>query len=109
MTQPTRLLQDLVALPSVNPMGRDLPAALALEHRVTGYLENFFRELGVPYERQPVAPTPHVMHSRRPGSSASSCRCARISGWPARPRAHVACGANEYEYSAGGMSHSHPG
>jgi len=56
MTETTRLLRDLVALPSINPMGRDLPADITLEHRVTGYLENFFRELGVPYERQPIAP-----------------------------------------------------
>jgi acetylornithine deacetylase ArgE len=56
MNEPTRLLRDLVALPSINPMGRDLPASLALEHRVTAYLEGFFRELGVPYERQTVAP-----------------------------------------------------
>jgi acetylornithine deacetylase len=56
MTETTRLLRDLVALPSVNPMGRELPADIALEHRVTGYLEEFFRTLGVPFERQPIAP-----------------------------------------------------
>jgi acetylornithine deacetylase ArgE len=56
MTETARLLRDLVALPSVNPMGRDLPAALIHEHRVTAYLEGFFRDLGVPYERQTVAP-----------------------------------------------------
>src|SRR5437879_9279078 len=56
MTEATRLLRELVALPSVNPMGRDLPASIALEHRVTDYLEQFFRSLGVPFERQPVAP-----------------------------------------------------
>jgi acetylornithine deacetylase len=52
----TRLLGDLVALPSVNPMGRPLQGPDVYEHRVTAYLENFFRGLGVPYERQPVAP-----------------------------------------------------
>jgi len=56
MTEATRLLRDLVALPSVNPMGRDLPSELIYEHRVTGYLEGFFRGLGVPYERQTIAP-----------------------------------------------------
>jgi acetylornithine deacetylase ArgE len=50
------LLRDLVALPSVNPMGRALPAEITLEHRVTDYLEQFFRELGVPYQRQAVVP-----------------------------------------------------
>ena len=56
ITEATALLRDLVALPSVNPMGRDLPAAIVCEHRVTDYLEHFFRALGVPFERQPIAP-----------------------------------------------------
>lgn len=51
-----KLLQDLVRLPSVNPMGRDLPKEITLEHRVTAYLEGFFRDLGVPWERQTIAP-----------------------------------------------------
>lgn len=52
----TRLLRDLVRLPSVNPMGRDLKGPEVYEHRVTAYLEEFFRDLGVPYERQAIAP-----------------------------------------------------
>jgi acetylornithine deacetylase len=56
MHETTRLLRDLVALPSVNPMGRPVQGADFYEHRVTDYLEQFFRELGVPYERQLVAP-----------------------------------------------------
>jgi acetylornithine deacetylase len=56
LTETTRLLRDLVALPSVNPMGRPMPDALIFEHRVTAYLENFFRGLGVAYERQTTAP-----------------------------------------------------
>jgi acetylornithine deacetylase/succinyl-diaminopimelate desuccinylase-like protein len=56
MTETTRLLRDLVALPSVNPMRADIPADIVREHRVTAYLEQFFRTLGVPFERQPVAP-----------------------------------------------------
>jgi acetylornithine deacetylase ArgE len=56
MHETTRLLRDLVALPSVNPMGRPLSGPDIYEHRVTAYLENFFRSLGVPCERQPVAP-----------------------------------------------------
>src|SRR5262249_57132057 len=56
MTETTRLLCDLVALPSVNPMGRPLQGPEFYEHRVTAYLEDFFQSLGVPYERQPVAP-----------------------------------------------------
>ncbi|MCI0461622.1 MAG: M20 family metallopeptidase [Gemmataceae bacterium] len=56
MTETTRLLRDLVALPSVNPMGRPMQSPDLYEHRVTAYLEQFFRELGVPCQRQPVAP-----------------------------------------------------
>ena len=55
MTSAT-LLRDLVRLPSVNPMGRTWPNdSILYEHRVTDYLENFYRTLGVPCERQPVA------------------------------------------------------
>ncbi len=53
---PTRLLRDLVALPSVNPMGRPAQGPEFFEHRVTAYLEDFFRNLGVPCQRQVVAP-----------------------------------------------------
>jgi acetylornithine deacetylase len=52
----TRLLRDLVRLPSVNPMGRPLQSSEVYEHRVTAYLEDFFRGLGVPCERQSIAP-----------------------------------------------------
>ncbi len=56
MHESTRLLRDLVALPSVNPMGRPAQGPEFYEHRVSDYLEGFFRDLGVPCERQPVAP-----------------------------------------------------
>ena len=56
MYETTRLLRDLVALPSVNPMGRPLAGPELYEYRVTDYLESFFRTLGVPWERQAVAP-----------------------------------------------------
>lgn len=56
MTETARLLSDLVRLPSVNPMGRDLPPDIVLEHRVTQYLEDYFHRLGVSVERQEVAP-----------------------------------------------------
>jgi acetylornithine deacetylase len=56
MIPTTQLLRDLVALPSVNPMGRTALTSDMLEHRVTAYLEQFFRSLGVPYERQTVMP-----------------------------------------------------
>src|SRR5437660_528612 len=56
MTETTQLLRDLVALPSVNPMRPDIPADITLEYRVTDYLEQYFRALGVPFERHSVAP-----------------------------------------------------
>ena len=56
MSPTHRLLQDLVRLPSVNPMGRSVSGDLFYEHRVTSYLERFFIDLGVPCKRSPVAP-----------------------------------------------------
>lgn len=52
----TRLLSQLVAIPSVNPMGRDLSGPEYLEGGMTDFLEGFFRELRVDFERTPVAP-----------------------------------------------------
>lgn len=55
MTETTRLLRDLVSRPSVNPMGRDLHGPHVYEYQLTAYLEEFFRDLGVPFQRQTVA------------------------------------------------------
>src|SRR5579862_7843746 len=73
MHETTRLLRDLVAIPSVNPMGRPLHGPELFEQRVTDYLETYFRSLGVSYERQPIAPLranivavyepPHATHT----------------------------------------------
>ncbi|MSR53992.1 MAG: M20 family peptidase [Gemmataceae bacterium] len=51
-----QLLQDLVRIPSVNPMGRSVSGDKFLEVRVTDYLERFFKNLGVAYRRSMVAP-----------------------------------------------------
>jgi acetylornithine deacetylase len=56
MHESIQILRDLVSRPSVNPMGRSLPSSDLYEHRVTDYLEGFFKSLGVPCERQAVAP-----------------------------------------------------
>lgn len=56
MNPAQKLLQDLVRLPSVNPMGRTVGDDIFYEVRVTDYLERFFRGLGVPFERQMIAP-----------------------------------------------------
>src|SRR5271167_1410298 len=56
MDQVTRLLSDLVSIPSVNPMGRNLTGPEYFETQLASYLEDWFRELGIRCERQPVAP-----------------------------------------------------
>jgi acetylornithine deacetylase len=52
-------------------MGRAVEGSIYLEHRVTDYLEDYFRGLGVPYERQPVAPQRDniVAHLEVPGAA----------------------------------------
>jgi acetylornithine deacetylase/succinyl-diaminopimelate desuccinylase-like protein len=52
----TRLLADLVAIPSVNPMGRALSGTDYLETGMTSYIERWLGDLGVKCERQFVAP-----------------------------------------------------
>ncbi len=52
----TATLSDLVSLPSVNPMGRDLTGEIFFEHRVTAYLEGLFSRLGLEWQRQTVHP-----------------------------------------------------
>lgn len=56
MVETTRLLRDLVSIPSINPMGRALQGPEIHETRITAYLEEFFRGLGVRFLRQNVAP-----------------------------------------------------
>jgi acetylornithine deacetylase/succinyl-diaminopimelate desuccinylase-like protein len=52
----TRLLADLVAIPSVNPMGRPLSGPNYLEGGMSDYLVAWFRKLGVEFERRTIAP-----------------------------------------------------
>jgi acetylornithine deacetylase len=63
-------LSDLVALPSVNPMGRPVTGPEFFEYRVTDYLESFFRRLGVPYQRQTVEPKRDNIIARLDGATA---------------------------------------
>ena len=53
---PIPLLKDLIALPSVNPMGRDCAGDEFHEGRVTAYLVRLFKELGVEHETIEAAP-----------------------------------------------------
>ena len=73
---PVDLLKDLVAIPSVNPMGRDLTGPEFFEKRVSDYLEGLFRQLGVRYQRIEVASGRANVIARAGGD------CAPI---PARP------------------------
>lgn len=50
------LLADLVRIPSVNPMGRQVSGEIYYEHRVTDYLQQLFQKLNLSWERHPVAP-----------------------------------------------------
>jgi acetylornithine deacetylase ArgE len=56
LAETTRLLGELVAIPSINPMGRALEGPEFLETRLSAYLEAFFATLGLPVTRQQVAP-----------------------------------------------------
>ncbi|MCI0358456.1 MAG: M20 family metallopeptidase [Planctomycetaceae bacterium] len=51
-----QLLADLVRIPSVNPMGRNVSGEIYLEHRVTDFLQGLFEKLGLAWERHTVAP-----------------------------------------------------
>ncbi|MEX2287382.1 MAG: M20 family metallopeptidase [Planctomycetaceae bacterium] len=53
---PVSIAKELIAIPSVNPMGRDLAGPQYFETRLTAYLIDFFKQLGVPYEQIEVAP-----------------------------------------------------
>ncbi len=50
MTDPLPVLKDLIAIPSVNPMGRDVAGPEFLESRMTAYLQDYWTRLGVPCE-----------------------------------------------------------
>src|SRR2546430_1256679 len=49
-------LAELVAIPSVNPMGRPVSGPEFFEYRLTDYLKQLFGRLGVRTWRQPIAP-----------------------------------------------------
>ena len=53
---PIAILKDLIARPSVNPMGRSFAGPEFLEGRMTEYLVDFFTSLKVPFERIEVLP-----------------------------------------------------
>jgi acetylornithine deacetylase len=48
------LAQQLVRIPSVNPMGRLIEGDMFLEFRMANFLESWFADLGIPSERTTV-------------------------------------------------------
>ncbi|MBI3860644.1 MAG: M20 family metallopeptidase [Planctomycetia bacterium] len=68
---PVEILKDLVAIPSVNPMGRDVSGPEFLESRLSDHLEGFFRKLGVDFQRVEVLPGRANVVARfdRPGTA----------------------------------------
>jgi len=56
MIDPIQTLCQLVAIPSVNPMGLSCDGDRLGEARLTDHLETLFRSLGIPLQRQPVHP-----------------------------------------------------
>jgi acetylornithine deacetylase len=67
---PEKTLAELVAIPSVNPMGRAATGDEYFEHRLTDYLERLFAGLGLEIERQPVAPRRENLLARLDGRPA---------------------------------------
>jgi acetylornithine deacetylase len=63
------LLQQLIRIPSVNPMGRDVQRPEFLEGRVTDFLAKTFAALGLPYERHEVHPGRENIIARMPGEN----------------------------------------
>src|SRR5262245_56128034 len=51
-----KLVSDLIALPTVNPMGRPYSGALPVERPVVAYLEGLFAPYGVAMQRQTCSP-----------------------------------------------------
>ena len=70
-------LCDLVRLPSVNPMGRNVSGPEFFEYRVTEYLERLFQQLGLPYETQTLQPKRHE-YLRSIGRSSRSAARRRV-------------------------------
>lgn len=53
---PIPLLKDMVSIPSVNPMGRDLAGEEYYETRLSDYLAAYFQRESIPFERVEVGP-----------------------------------------------------
>lgn len=63
-----QILRDLIALPSVNPMGRPHTGSIPVEKQVLDYLEQLFRPFGVEMQRVPCSPIHESLLVRIPGT-----------------------------------------
>jgi acetylornithine deacetylase/succinyl-diaminopimelate desuccinylase family protein len=61
------ILQQLVAIPSVNPMGADVAGPHYGTRRLSDYLEKTLRQLGLEVDRQAVDPTQHNLLAQLDG------------------------------------------
>lgn len=66
------ILAELVAIPSVNPMGRRVGAGELFERPLTEHLERWFRSLGLETFRQTIEPNRDNLVARLDGDSADS-------------------------------------
>jgi acetylornithine deacetylase len=62
----------MIALPSVNPMGRHADCALPVERAMADYIEALFRPYGVAMERQPVTACHENLLITVPGGAGSA-------------------------------------
>jgi len=65
----TQLLSDLIALPSVNPMGRPYTHSMPVEKAALDYIETLFRPYPVECHRHPCSPIHESLLIRIPGES----------------------------------------
>ena len=63
------LLADLVAIPSVNPMGRGVAGDEVFERRLTDYLEQWFSRVGLETQRQTIEPGRDNLVARLDGTA----------------------------------------
>jgi len=61
-------LSELVATPSVNPMGRPVSGPEFFEYQMTDYLERLFDRLGLRWQRQPLEPKRENIIARLDGA-----------------------------------------
>ncbi|HZO88460.1 MAG TPA: M20 family metallopeptidase [Chthonomonadaceae bacterium] len=64
-----RILSDLIALPSVNPMGRPYTGTERIESKVADYIERLFAPYGAPMERDPYSPLHESLMVTVPGQT----------------------------------------